>query len=110
MKASSVSACRAMNAEVVISVNLNAQLVGVPLSRQFSEGPESGATQEELTLWDRLVGYFSSDDEDERKRGFNVTHEEDVTEEEMEAFRMKRQRKEDPMAAKDAGTEGYDLV
>ncbi len=47
---------------------------------------------------------------DERKRGFNVTHEEDVTEEEMEAFRMKRQRKEDPMAAKDAGTEGYDLV
>lgn len=67
-----ISACRAMNAEVVISVNLNAQLVGVPLSRQFSAGPERGATQEELTLWDRLVGYFSSDDEDERPGLFDV--------------------------------------
>jgi len=48
---------------------------------------------------------------DEKKRGYNVTHEEEEpTEEEMEAYRMKRQRKEDPMAAPDGGTEGYDLV
>ena len=48
------------------------------------------------------------DVEDERKRGYNVNHEVDVTEEEMEAYRMKRQRKDDPM--NDPGTKGYDLV
>ena len=47
---------------------------------------------------------------DERKRGYNVSHEVDVTEEDMEAYRMKRQRKDDPMNAPDAGTDGYDLV
>ena len=45
---------------------------------------------------------------DERKRGYNVNHDVEVTEEEMEAYRMKRQRKEDPMAG--PGTKGYDLV
>mmetsp|Transcript_20273 Transcript_20273/g.32848 ORF Transcript_20273/g.32848 Transcript_20273/m.32848 type:complete len:581 (+) Transcript_20273:110-1852(+) len=44
----------------------------------------------------------------ERKRGYHVDHEVDVTEEDMEAYRMKRQRKDDPM--NDAGTKGYDLV
>jgi|TARA_B110000977_G_scaffold116566_1_gene150560 pre-mRNA-processing factor SLU7 len=45
------------------------------------------------------------------KRGYNVlADEKEPTEEEMEAFRMKRTREEDPMAAKDAGTGGYDLV
>ena len=48
--------------------------------------------------------------DDERKRGYNVSHEVDVTEEDMEAYRMKRQRKDDPMNAPDAGTDGYDLV
>jgi pre-mRNA-processing factor SLU7 len=47
---------------------------------------------------------------DERKRGYNVSHDVDVTEEDMEAYRMKRQRKDDPMAAPDAGTDGYDMV
>ena len=36
--------------------------------------------------------------------------EKEPTAEEMEAFRMKRKREEDPMAARDAGTDGYDLV
>ena len=48
--------------------------------------------------------------DDERKRGYNVSHEVDVTEEDMEAYRMKRQRKDDPMNAPDAGTDGYDMV
>jgi pre-mRNA-processing factor SLU7 len=46
----------------------------------------------------------------DRKRGYNVNHEVDVTEEEMEAYRLKRSRKDDPMNAPDAGTKGYDLV
>jgi pre-mRNA-processing factor SLU7 len=43
-----------------------------------------------------------------RKRKYNVNHEVEVTEEEMEAYRMKRQHKDDPM--NDAGTKGYDMV
>lgn len=35
---------------------------------------------------------------------------EDVTPEEMEAWRMKRARAEDPMAAAENGTKGYDLL
>ena len=53
-------------------------------------------------------GKGGAGDDDERKRGYNVNHDVDVTEEEMEAYRMKRQRKEDPM--NDPGTKGYDLV
>ncbi len=34
----------------------------------------------------------------------------DVTEEEMEAYRMKRARADDPMNAAGAGTDGYDMV
>ena len=48
-----------------------------------------------------------------KKRAYNAHREEtEPTEEEMEAFRMKRKREEDPMAARDAtlGTKGYDLV
>ena len=40
----------------------------------------------------------NGEEKDERKRGYNVTYDADVTEEEMEAFRMKRARAEDPMA------------
>lgn len=37
---------------------------------------------------------------DERKRGYNSLYEaKEPTEEEMEAYRMKRQRPEDPMAS-----------
>lgn len=35
---------------------------------------------------------------------------EDVTPEEMEAWRMKRARGDDPVAAGAAGTQGYDLL
>jgi pre-mRNA-processing factor SLU7 len=55
-------------------------------------------------------GDGGEDGGDERKRGYNVSHDVDVTEEDMEAYRMKRQRKDDPMAAPDAGTDGYDMV
>jgi pre-mRNA-processing factor SLU7 len=49
--------------------------------------------------------------EKRNKRGYHADREEaEPTEEEMEAFRMKRKREDDPMAAKDAGTKGYDLV
>ena len=48
---------------------------------------------------------------DERKRKYNVTHSVDVTEEEMEAYRLKRPRAADPMAdPKKGGTDGYDFV
>ena len=54
---------------------------------------------------------FENDKKSKNKRGYNVlVDEKEPTEEEMEAFRMKRKREEDPMAAKDAGTSGYDLV
>jgi len=47
--------------------------------------------------------------ENRRRRGGDGV-EKEPTAEEMEAFRMKRKREEDPMAARDAGTDGYDLV
>ncbi len=49
-------------------------------------------------------------EDQDRKRGYNVNHEVEVSEEEMEAYRMKKARKEDPMASGDAGTKGYDMV
>ena len=50
---------------------------------------------------------------DERKRGYNVRHEAaEVTEEEMEAYRLKKQRTDDPLQVPGggSGTSGYDLV
>jgi pre-mRNA-processing factor SLU7 len=45
------------------------------------------------------------------KRGYNVTHDSQVTAEDMEAYRMKKRAFEDPMnEASGAGTDGYDLV
>ena len=45
------------------------------------------------------------------KRGYNVTHDSQVTAEDMEAYRMKKRAFEDPMnKASGAGTDGYDLV
>lgn len=60
-----VSACRALGADVVIAVNLNAQLVGRHLSR-------SGQRQMELesqgpiepNIWNRMVAALSSGDDD----------------------------------------------
>ena len=53
------------------------------------------------------------DDAKKKKRAYNADREEaEPTEEEMEAFRMKRKRENDPMAESKAslGTKGYDLV
>jgi pre-mRNA-processing factor SLU7 len=50
---------------------------------------------------------------DERKRGYNSLGEAAVTEEDMEAWRQKRQRGEDPVAAPGTGgtgTDGYEYV
>jgi pre-mRNA-processing factor SLU7 len=46
-----------------------------------------------------------------KKRGYNVEHDEVVTAEDMEAYRMKKRAFEDPMnKASGAGTDGYDMV
>jgi len=45
------------------------------------------------------------------KRGYNVTHDSQVTAEDMEAYRMKKRSAEDPMnRPAGGGTDGYDLV
>ncbi|MFN3714400.1 MAG: patatin-like phospholipase RssA [Alcanivoracaceae bacterium] len=62
-----VSACRALGADVVIAVNLNAQLVGAHMPRHShaSVAPDdAGATIEERTLLQKVTSYFISDDED----------------------------------------------
>jgi len=53
------------------------------------------------------------DDEQLRKnkRGYNASHEEQVTQEDMEAYRMKKRAFEDPMANPNAkSADGYDMV
>lgn len=58
-----VSACRAMGADVVIAVNLNAQLVGAHLSRSSHEEVASAVeTRTERTLWHRVADYLKSSD------------------------------------------------
>jgi NTE family protein len=60
-----VSACRALGADVVIAVNLNAQLVGAQLSRL--SGPQAAAaraTAEERSIWQRVWNYFSGPDQE----------------------------------------------
>lgn len=61
-----VSACRAHGADVVIAVNLNAQLVGHHLSRQTrSEAEAEHASSEERSIWHKVMDYFESDEDDE---------------------------------------------
>lgn len=55
-----VSAARAFGADVVIAVNLNAQLVGAHLSRQTP--PDGGESEEDRSLWQKMTHYFSSQD------------------------------------------------
>lgn len=58
-----VSACRALGADVVIAVNLNAQLVGTHLPR--GTGPEiepDAAAKNDRTFWDKAVSYLSKSD------------------------------------------------
>jgi hypothetical protein len=49
---------------------------------------------------------------DDRKRGFNSLANEglQVTEEDMEAYRLKKARADDPLALPGGGTNGYDLL
>ncbi|TJY61917.1 patatin-like phospholipase RssA [Sinimarinibacterium sp. CAU 1509] len=56
-----VSACRALGAEVVIAVNLNAQLVGSHFSRVMTGDAESGAEAGNgRSWWQKAAGYLSS--------------------------------------------------
>lgn len=59
-----VSACRALGAEVVIAVNLNAQLIGPHLSRASVQEQEAEmATQpESKSFWQKVMGFLSSGD------------------------------------------------
>ena len=58
-----VSAARAMGADVVIAVNLNAQLVGGHLARDTRSQVESEeASEEERSIWQKMMDYFTSGD------------------------------------------------
>ncbi len=56
-----VSACRALGAEVVIAVNLNAQLVGSHFSRAVTSDAEAGTEAGNgRSWWQKAAGYLSS--------------------------------------------------
>ncbi|TXH03223.1 MAG: patatin-like phospholipase RssA [Nevskiaceae bacterium] len=58
-----VSACRALGADVVIAVNLNAQLIGAHLPRAAGHADEHEvAPKGERTLWHRAIDYLSKGD------------------------------------------------
>ncbi|MDO9452718.1 MAG: patatin-like phospholipase RssA [Stagnimonas sp.] len=60
-----VSVCRALGADVVIAVNLNAQLVGAHFSRAgLAEAEEVEKTKSvaERGFWQKMAGYLSSGD------------------------------------------------
>lgn len=61
-----VSACRALGADVVIAVNLNAQLVSAHLSgaSRLEVEHEVATAKGERPLWQKLAAYLSSSDED----------------------------------------------
>ena len=59
-----VSACRALGADVVIAVNLNAQLVGAHMPRNAAQELERevAASKTERAFWQRAVDYLSKSD------------------------------------------------
>ena len=58
-----VSAARAMGADVVIAVNLNAQLVGAHMARDSrAQVDQAGGSDEERSIWNKMMDYFSSSD------------------------------------------------
>lgn len=58
-----VSAARALGADVVIAVNLNAQLVGAHLSRETRSQVEGeSASEEERSVWQKMMDFFSADE------------------------------------------------
>lgn len=61
-----VSAARAMGADVVIAVNLNAQLVGAHLSRDTrTQAQREEGSEEERSIWQKMMDYFVSEDGDD---------------------------------------------
>lgn len=67
-----VSACRALGADVVIAVNLNAQLVGTHMprhSRAEFEKEASLSNGDVSGLWHKFANYFVSDDDDNAEPG-----------------------------------------
>lgn len=55
-----VSPCRALGADVVIAVNLNAQLVGAHLSKSTAQDVEHEVSaKSERTLWHKAIDYLS---------------------------------------------------
>ena len=65
-----VSACRALGADVVIAVNLNAQVIGKHLSRAGAEEAQREADERDAAtpssngFWHKLSAYFESGDPD----------------------------------------------
>lgn len=62
-----VSVCRALGAEVVIAVNLNAQLVGSHFSRaglDEAAAVDKAELPAERSFWHKVAGYLSSGDRD----------------------------------------------
>lgn len=58
-----VSAARALGADVVIAVNLNAQLVGAHLSRETrSQAEGESISEEERSVWHKVMDFFSADE------------------------------------------------
>tara|TARA_R110002073_G_scaffold293075_3_gene458582 strand:+ start:4103 stop:5059 length:957 start_codon:yes stop_codon:yes gene_type:complete len=60
-----VSACRALGADIIIAVNLNTQLVGSHMSKASRLQVEEKAQKEDRGLWQRLTGFFASDEDGE---------------------------------------------
>ena len=61
-----VSACRALGADIVIAVNLNAQLVGTHMPRHNrAEEAQAQDTGQDPGLWEKMASYFISDSRDE---------------------------------------------
>lgn len=55
-----VSACRALGADIVIAINLNAQLVGAHLPRNSQQVLDGdSASVEEKSVWQKAIQYFS---------------------------------------------------
>jgi NTE family protein len=67
-----VSTCRALGAEFVIAVNLNAQLVGQHFSRSADAEREAETDKAERGWWNRVRDYLSSGDGEGAPRFFDV--------------------------------------
>lgn len=67
-----VSTCRALGADVVIAVNLNAQLVGQHFSRSTETDVDEGEDKAERGWWNSVRDYLSSGDGEGAPRFFDV--------------------------------------